>query len=385
MRVCKSLLIAVILSTAFPVLSQSIVKGPYLILTGKNTEMKVLWQNNISGTDQIKWGTDLSYSLGSATSHIYGKDFQHSYTITGLTPGTKYFYQVKVGSTYKTGSFLTAPSSGATSVKFLAYGDTRSNPDVHNNIAKLINSTYSSDPGYQTVLLSMGDLVSAGYIESRWTSEFFNYGFPDLTTMLANMPYESAAGNHEFFGSSTLFKKYFPYPYVSNYYFSFDYGPAHIIVLDQYSTSYAAGSPQYNWLVKDLAASTKPWKFIILHEPGWSAGGVHRNNVTVQTDIEPLCVKYKVPIVFAGHNHYYARAAVPAADGSKIQHITTGDAGAPLYTPHPSYPYVVICKSVPNFCKINIVNQYVLHFEAISGDGKVIDQFTIDRTPVKSK
>ena len=105
----------------------------------------------------------------------------------------------------------------------------------------------------------------------------------------------------------------------------------------------------------------------------------------MQTDIEPLCVKYKVPIVFAGHNHYYARAEVPASDCSKIQHITTGAAGAPLYTPDASYPYVVSCKTVPNFCKIDIVNQYVLHFEAISAYGKVIDQFTIDRTPVKLK
>lgn len=166
MSILKYLCLAFLLISISTVFSQTIKKGPYLILTGKNTEMKVLWQNTISGTDEIKWGTDLSYSAGSATSHVYGKDFQHSYTIKGLTPGTKYYYLVKAGSTYKTGSFITVPSSGATSVKFLAYGDTRSNPDVHNTIAKLINSTCKTDTGYQTVLLSMGDLVSAGYIES---------------------------------------------------------------------------------------------------------------------------------------------------------------------------------------------------------------------------
>jgi len=55
-------------------------------------------------------------------------------------------------------------------------------------------------------------------------------------------------------------------------YWSFDYGPIHFVMLDAY-TSYGAGSPQYNWLKADLAASTKTWKIIAIHEPGWSAGG----------------------------------------------------------------------------------------------------------------
>ena len=75
----------------------------------------------------------------------------------------------------------------------------------------------------------------------------------------------------------------------------------------------------------DLAASAKPWKFIVLHEPGWSAGGGHGNNTTVQNDIQPLAVQYGVAIVFGGHNHYYARANV-----SGVTHLTMGGGGAPL-------------------------------------------------------
>ena len=57
-------------------------------------------------------------------------------------------------------------------------------------------------------------------------------------------------------------------------YYSFDYGPAHITVVDQY-VSFAPGSAQYIWLENDLAASQKLWKFVILHEPAWSAAGGH--------------------------------------------------------------------------------------------------------------
>lgn len=97
--------------------------------------------------------------------------------------------------------------------------------------------------------------------------------------------------------------------------------------------SYTPGSAEYNWLTNDLASTTKPWKILLFHEPGWSAGGSHANNTTVQTYIQPLCKQYGVDLVLNGHNHYYSRAVV---DG--VQHITTGGGGAPLYAPNPTYP-----------------------------------------------
>jgi hypothetical protein len=191
--------------------------------------------------------------------------------------------------------------------------------------------------------------------------------------MLANLPYQSCIGNHE--GSGVLFKKYFPYPFVEGRYWSFDYGPVHFVVVDQY-TSYGPGSAQLTWIENDLASTTKQWKFIDLHEPGWSAGGGHENNSSVQNYIQPLCVQYGVPILFAGHNHYYARAVV-----NNIQHITTGGGGAPLYQPDPSYPNIVIATSAYHFCIIEIDNE-TLNFTAVTPAGVVIDSFTIVNQPV---
>ena len=124
-------------------------------------------------------------------------------------------------------------------------------------------------------------------------------------------------------------------PFSADRYWSFDYGPAHFVMLDQY-VDYAVGSPQYTWLVNDLAASTKIWKFIVMHEQGWSTGGGHENNTTVQTIIQPLAELYGVSIVFGGHNRYYARAVV-----NGVQHLTVGGGGAPLYTPDPGQPFIV--------------------------------------------
>lgn len=193
--------------------------------------------------------------------------------------------------------------------------------------------------------------------------------------MLAHLPYQSCMGNHE--KSGLLFQKYFSYPFVNGRYWSFDYGPAHFVVVDQY-TNYQAGSTQLNWIENDLASTQKPWKFVILHEPGWSAGG-HSNNTNVKTYIQPLCEKYNVAIVFAGHNHYYARAIV-----NGIQHITTGGGGAPLYDPDPTYPYVITTTMVRHFCKVEIIDDLLI-CSVIKEDGGEIDHFVLNKYGIRAE
>ena len=43
-------------------------KGPYLIYPGNNTQMTVLWQTDVTVGSSIAWGTDTSYSTGSAST-----------------------------------------------------------------------------------------------------------------------------------------------------------------------------------------------------------------------------------------------------------------------------------------------------------------------------
>lgn len=342
-------------------------KAPYLIYSGVNTEMDVHWQLDSTSGCTIEWGTDISYSLGSAATTEYGTDHQHTHTITGLAPGTFYYYRVTAGGDVHTGSFHAALPDDATQLKFLAYGDTRTYPAAHDTVANAMISTFTSDPGYQTFALVVGDLVANGDAEADWDNQFFDPTYTGIQTLLRDVPYLSAMGNHE--GDGVLFQKYFPYPFVGGRYWSYDYGPAHFVVVDQY-TSYSTGSAQLTWIESDLAASTKPWKIMYLHEPGWSAGG-HSNEVPVQTYLQPLCEQYGVPIIFAGHNHYYARAVV-----NGVQHVTTGGGGAPLRTPDPSYPYVVVTAEGHHYCKIAI-DGGTLDLEAVAPDGTLLDSFTI--------
>ncbi|MGZ6346374.1 MAG: CBM96 family carbohydrate-binding protein [Anaerolineales bacterium] len=355
-------------STCSPVI---LTKGPTLIFTGDNTKMRVFWQWTSNATFQMEWGTSTSYSSGNVavtakntTNHLY------QYDISGLTPGTKYYYEVVAGSQCSGGTFYAAPASNATSLKFTAYGDSRTNGSVHNGIAGQIDALFASDPAFQTLNLSVGDWVSSDS-DSAWMSEWFATAYTSLRKQDANLADIGIRGNHE--GSATFWKQYWPEPFQSGgLYWSFDYGPIHVDMLDAY-TSYSAGSAQYNWLKADLAATTKTWKVVMIHEPGWSAGGGHSNNTTVQTDLQPLLVQYGVAMLLSGHNHYYARAMV-----NGVVELTVGGGGAPLYTPASGQPNIVTYTKAYSFAEFTISGN-TLTAKVVNNSGVTIDTFTITK------
>ena len=216
----------------------------------------------------------------------------------------------------------------------------------------------------------VGDFVNYGDDDSSWTNELFDPKFKDIRASMANVLWLPVMGNHE--GSGVLYARYFPLPFVGSRYASFDYGPAHIILLDQY-VDYSPGSAQYQWLKADLSISSKPWKFVVLHEPGWSAGGGHDNNTQVQNGLEPLFEQAGVAIVFAGHNHYYARA-----DVNGITHLTIGTGGAPLYTPIKTMPNIQTTYQGTGYARFEI-DGADLYAQFVASDGQIRDSFHLMR------
>lgn len=348
-------------------------KQPYLIYEGKNTEMTVLWQLKQTILCTVLLGADESYSIGSYESSEYGNDHQHKYVFSNLVSGTKYYYMIIAETDTFKNTFYSAPDTNAINVKFLAYGDTRNNFMDHDSLVARIMESFSE--GYQTMCLGVGDYTEAGGSELGWDTEYFNPSMHNVRRFLGSLPLQGAQGDHESAGDfGVLYKKYLPYPFVSQFatYWSFDYGPAHIILYDQFVSQVVNGAA-YKWLEKDLAATKKTWKIILFHRPGWSTGD-NGNMGAVQNILQPLFEKYNVQLVIAGHNHLYARATV---DG--VKHITTGGGGAPLYDPSPAEqsPNVETATKAYHYCKIDIEGD-ILKFTAISADGSIIDQFTLN-------
>ena len=388
----KKILTSIVLVLAFAVCSTSAfaanLKWPYMIYPGQNGTMEVLWQDTATETNTICWGTDTTYSLGCQTVSEYNPTtHQHMYTISGLADNTQYYYQVTADGNpadgiYGSGSFITAPSASATSIRFLGMGDSRSYPYNLDGVMQAMRNFYMQ-PGnsdYQRLVIHNGDWVSTDG-ESYWTSQWFDPTKTDIVTFTANSPLNGCKGNHDNSGSypngkSTTFPKYFPFPFVNttpsfnpanpvaygNLYWSFDYGPVHFTVVDNYS-SLAQGSQQYNWVVSDLSSTTKPWKILIYHEPAYSAGSDGDNfNVRV---LEPLVSQYNVDLIYCGHSHNYARTGaynLAQANGDQIAlnvpHFTNGGGGAPVYQPDltnkGSYPHVITAWPADEFMTFDV-------------------------------
>jgi hypothetical protein len=349
-----------------------LTKGPTLIYTGDNTKMRVFWQWTSNATFQVQWGTDTSYSIRVTprSSPTNTSTFLYTYDISGLTPGSKYYYRVVTGTQCSSGTFYAAPASNATSVKFFSYGDTRTNGSIHNGLAGQVVSAYKADPAFQTLNLNVGDWVSADSA-SAWSSEWFATSYTNLRAQDANISDIGNRGNHE--GGATFWKQYWPEPFQSGgLYWSFDYGPA----------CYRSGCLYILWswlngiqLAQGRSGSHQPrtWKFVMLHEPGWSAGGGHANNTTVQNDLQPLFQQYGVAMVLGGHNHYYARAMV-----NGIVELTVGGGGAPQYTPASGQPDIVSTQKAYSFGEFTISGN-TLTAKVISNSGATIDTFTVTK------
>lgn len=346
--------------------SAAVRKGPYLIYPGQNTRMTVLWQLDQTRPCTLAWGTNTSYTLGATATSEYGTDHQHAFTITNLLPGLRHYYRVTEDGTNFNGSFLTAPSETATNLCLFVLGDSRSEPDRFSAVCQQIVDELGSDPDCRTLALHSGDSVGLD-LETDWQNHYFNRSFQPILDLQAHLPVQMCMGNHE--GAGIGFTKYLPYPFVTNRYWSFDYGPLHVTVLDQYN-DYAPGSAQYAWMTNDMATSAKPWHFVLFHEPGYGAG-LHPNNTSVQNYVHPTCASNDVCMAFAGHNHNYVHALK-----DDVHHITSGGAGAPLYDVNTNYPFVLTAVKQHHYCRVEIQGD-TLTFTALNTNDVVIDSFAI--------
>lgn len=350
---------------AFPLLQ--LKKGPYLILTADPTEMKVCWQPQTPAEAVLEWNLENSPSLGSISVAVAGTDDLSCATLKDLLPATRYEYHLLSQGAEFSSNFVSLNSANTDALTFWVYGDSRSGPEIRNQIDTAILKSIAAEPGSQTLLISTGDLMDEASEQSLQENEF-SAGQPDSRQILSELPIINVMGNHD---GTKLFLKYFPYPYTDSFDWSFDDGPVHFVVIDQYYGGDET-APRWQWLRNDLANSDKTWKIILLHEPGWSAGP-HANNTDVQQILHPIAVKYGVSLVFAGHNHYYARAEV---DG--VTYITTGGAGAPLYDPEHGYPHILFTDKENHYIQVMIAG-HELTLTVLTPQGKIIEQIKLTK------
>jgi 3',5'-cyclic AMP phosphodiesterase CpdA len=127
---------------------------------------------------------------------------------------------------------------------------------------------------------------------------------------------------------------------------------------------------QAGWFDNALRTSTARWKVVVMHHPLYSSGKKHGSSLKLRRKIEPLLTKYKVNVVFAGHDHIYER--VKPQHG--VQHFVTG-AGGKLRHGNMDKGSTITAAGYDkdNHFMLIELDDRELKFKAISETGELID------------
>lgn len=118
-----------------------------------------------------------------------------------------------------------------------------------------------------------------------------------------------ALGNHDWnSGNIDPYLAYFRLPGNERYY-EFEQGPVHFFILDsdeREPDGHTADSQQARWLQEKMAASSAPWRLVILHHPPFTSSLWRGDNPAAQWPY----TAWGASATIAGHEHYYERLQV---------------------------------------------------------------------------
>lgn len=343
------------------------------------SEAMVLEVSSADETSEVDWNSSAVRKLTGSSVEHYGNlgSFRgHELEFSDLESGAQYAYRVGNGSNrgWSETRFIRMARQPEESLKVVALGDSRNRMDVWSHI---VNTSAEEEPAF---IINTGDLVANGYNMADWGS-----WFEEARLVFDRIPLMPCLGNHE--RQSPIYFLSFALPMngpdgLKEQCYSFDYGPAHWVVLNTEVDLEA----QAKWLEDDLANSSKPWVFAFFHRPAY-AGHPSRGdgNMDVRDAWSGLFEREGVDIAWQGHDHYYFRTK-PIRDAEVVEpgdgpiYVTTGGAGAPLY-PIQENRYAEVAESVDHYCVMTVTPRRC-EISVFRADGSVLDQFSLEpRSP----
>ena len=227
----------------------------------------------------------------------------------------------------------TAKPSTTTHFRFAALGDSGDGSQNQKDVATRLLQVQPD------LVVHTGDMIYPEASYDGLETKFFQI-YKDL---LKSTWFAPTMGNHDVtYNNGKSFTDVFVNPpngtSQNELYYSFDYGNAHFVVLNNYFSMNTVGSVQYNWLAADLAASTQFWKFVFFHVPAYASNSSQqpRDDAKTVQNLVPLFEQYGVDMVFSGHWHYYERmkpllgGQVSTIEAGGVVYLVTGGGGAGL-------------------------------------------------------
>ena len=264
--------------------------------------------------------------------------YQYATELDRLMPGTRYQYRITAGDAATDWQELYAPT-GSESYKMLIFPDSQSSD--YADWKQLAHLAWARNTDAQ-LFACMGDLVDNGEDRLQWT-EFFG----GVKEMQRSIPMAPVMGNHETYNRDwkvrlpEAYLSYFKTPsngskVFDRYYYSFDYGDVHYIVLctqQKEIDAFKSGlvEEQLAWIRRDLKAHRKRWNVVLMHKDVLQyringrperTEGIDEDNGRVWM---PVFDELAIDVVFTAHLHTYRNR------GHLYHFAKTPDKKGPLY------------------------------------------------------
>ncbi|MCA9670027.1 MAG: metallophosphoesterase [Myxococcales bacterium] len=400
--------------------AQTVVRGPYLQI-GTPTSMTIVWRTDVASEGRVRYGESLAAMSGSADDSAVA--VQHEVRITGLKPGTRYFYSVGTKSQALAGgdaahAFRTSPTLGTRGpYRLWIVGDSGTGGSQQAAVRDaMLAHVGQSRPD---LFLHMGDMAYNDGKDAEFQVGFFNM----YQSILRDTVCWPTMGNHEGHSASSSTQSG---PYYDAYvlpkaaeagglasgteaYYSFDYANAHFVVLDSHDSPRSPTGAMLTWLKSDLAATSQPWVIAYWHHPPYTKGSHDSDTEGQLRDMRenalPILEAAGVDLVLGGHSHIYERSylvqgayATPTVAGNHIidngsgaldssggPYTKSGGAGAVyIVAGHGgtgvsrkgTHPLMFVTEAINGSTLVDIEGN-VLRGRNVRFDGTVSDRFTL--------
>jgi hypothetical protein len=371
---------------AWPELRANFLRGPLVQNVSSNTAT-VFWKTAFPVESRLRYG--VAGGVEPPMEVRVGGGTNGAVVLGGLKSGTEYEYWVEWDG--DTGRVRSEPARFTTfrevgDVDFLVIGDSGS--------GSLAQHAVSAAMARERVdlVLHTGDIAYPVFEDGQIDLRCFGPYEPHMR----GVPYYFTVGNHDFYNGDRAYLEAFWLPTNSvtgtEHYYSFDQGDAHFVSLfvpwhgvSQFGTVLPDGrrSAPYRWLTNDLAGTTKPWKVVFFHQPIRTSGPhiLDDYDASGRSDIEelreallPALASSGVQLVFMGHDHAWERFAPT----NGVHAVVTGGGGAVLYPLYRRESGSAQFVYAHHFVRARLRGE-VMHLEAVSPEGRIMDQFTVRR------
>lgn len=297
-----------------------------LITSDPRTSRTIMWQTKTPLDDcrlQYQAGDAPSQSLPVMMESLTEDrvtNYYYTVYLRSLMPGTTYRYRIWQGNAATPWQeFSTAPAA-IDEFSALIFCDSQCG-QTYAGWGENFRTAWQRHPQAHFFAI-IGDIVDNGQQEWQWQN-FFAAIAQDLPQHL----YVPVMGNHECYSLIWKFCRPRRYelsynlpangsPELQNYYYSYDYGPVHFIVLNTQMLELQDLHPdmlekQKAWLRQDVKDHPAKWRVVLMHKDVLAYDEFQEGSKTMMSISDvgyafmPLFDKLNIDLVLTGHMHTY--------------------------------------------------------------------------------